>query len=75
MLEIMKHTKHIHGVNNLVQEINNIGQHRQECQTMEYDVQFSGCSCKITDTERKCMRKHSQIICMTAWNLFPKKGF
>ena len=33
----MKHTKHFHGVNNLVQEINNIVQHRQECQTMEFD--------------------------------------
>ena len=46
----MKHAKHIHGVNNLVQEINNIVQHRQECQTMECDVQFTCCSCKITDT-------------------------
>ena len=46
----MKHAKHIHGVNNLVQEINNIVQHRQECQTMECDVQFICCSCKITDT-------------------------
>ena len=45
----MKHAKHIHGVNNLVQ-INNIVQHRQECQTMECDVQFTCCSCKITDT-------------------------
>ena len=40
-------------VNNLVQEINNIVQHRQECQTMEYDVQFICCSCKITDTLAK----------------------
>ena len=40
-------------VNNLVQEINNIVQHRQECQTMEYDVQFISCSCKITDTLAK----------------------
>ena len=40
-------------VNNLVQEINNIVQHRQECQTMEYDVQFICCSCKITDNLAK----------------------
>ena len=46
----MKHAKHIHGVNDLVQEINNIVQHRQECQTMECDVQFICCSCKSTDT-------------------------
>jgi len=34
----MKHTKHIRSVNNLVEEINNIIQNKQECQTMEYDI-------------------------------------
>ena len=71
----MKHTKHIHGVNNLVQEINNIGQHRQECQTMEYDVQFIGCSCKITDTERKCTRKHRQNHMYDSMESLSKKRF
>ena len=33
----MKQTKHIRGVNNLVEEINNI-QNKQECQAMEYNV-------------------------------------
>ena len=54
----MKQTKHIHGVNNLVEEINNV-ESKQECQTMKYDIQFIFCSCKITEIERKCiMRKH-----------------
>ena len=72
----MKHTKHIHGVNNLVQEINNIVQHRQECQTMEYDVQFICCSCKITDTERKCIiRKHRQNHMYDSMAPLAKKRF
>ena len=54
----MKQTIHIHGVDNLVEKINII-QNKQECQTMEYDVQFICCSCKITEIERKhIMRKH-----------------
>ena len=55
----MKQTIHIRGVDNLVEEINNIIQNKQECQTMEYDIQFICCSCKITEIERKhIMRKH-----------------
>ena len=55
----MKQTKHIPGVNNLVEEINNNIQNKQECQTMEYDIQFFCCSCKITEIGRKgIMRKH-----------------
>ena len=55
----MKQTIHICGVDNLVEEINNIIQNKQECQTMEYDIQFICCSCKITEIERKhIMRKH-----------------
>ena len=54
----MKQTIHIHGVDNLVEEINII-QNKQECQTMEYDIQFICCSCKITEIERKrILRKH-----------------
>ena len=54
----MKQTIHIHGVDNLVEEINII-QNKQECQTIEYDIQFLCCSCKITEIERKhIMRKH-----------------
>ena len=44
---VMKQTKHICGVNNLVEEINNTIQNKQECQTMEYDIQFCYCSYKI----------------------------
>ena len=72
----MKQTIHIRGVDNLVEEINNIIQNKQECQTMEYDIQFICCSCKITEIERKhIMRKQTQKknICITAWNLLPKK--
>ena len=55
----MKQTIHICSVDNLVEEINNIIQNKQECQTMEYDIQFICCSCKITEIERKhIMRKH-----------------
>ena len=57
----MKQTKHIRGVNNLVEEINNIIQNKQECQTLEYDIQFISRSYKITEIERKCItRKHRQ---------------
>ena len=49
----MKQTMHICSVDNLVEEINNIIQNKQECQTMEYDIQFICCSCKITEIERK----------------------
>ena len=32
---------------------------KKKCQTMEYDIQFIYCSCKITEIERKhIMRKH-----------------
>ena len=55
----MKQTIHICSVDNLVEEINNIIQNKQECQTMEYDLQFICCSCKITEIERKhILRKH-----------------
>ena len=71
----MKQTIHICGVNNLVEEINNIIQNKQEYQTMEYNIQCICCSCKITEIERKhIMRKQTQKknICITAWNLLPK---
>ena len=48
----------IRGVDNLLEEINII-KNKQECQTMEYDIKFICCSCKITEIERKrMMRKH-----------------
>ena len=72
----MKQTKRIRGMNNLEEEINNIIQNKQECQTMEYDISFICCSCKITEIERKrIMRKQKKNICMTAWNLVAKKMF
>ena len=44
-------------VNNLVQEINNIVQHRQECQTMEYDVHLF-----LFVKLRIVLRKHRQKL-------------
>ena len=68
----MKQTIHICSVDNLVEEINNIIQNKQECQTMEYDIQFICCSYKITEIERKhFMWKTQKKACMTAWNLLP----
>ena len=67
----MKQTIHIHGVDNLVEEINFI-QNKQECQTMEYDMQFICCSCKIAEIERKhFVWKTQKKTYMTAWNLLP----
>ena len=47
-------SKYLLFVDNLVEETNNI-QNKQECQTMEYDIQFICCSRKITEIERKHM--------------------
>ena len=48
----MKQIILIRGVDNLVENINII-QNKQECQTMEYDIQFICSLCKITEIERK----------------------
>ena len=48
----MKQVILIRGVDNLVEKIKII-QNKQECQTMEYDIQFICCSCKVTEIERK----------------------
>ncbi|RMX58467.1 hypothetical protein pdam_00020879 [Pocillopora damicornis] len=45
--------KYLLFVDKLVEEITNIIQNKLECQTMEYDIQFICCSCKITEIERK----------------------
>ena len=81
----MKQTIHICGVDNLVEEIR-ITQNKQECQTMEYDIQFICCSCNITEIGRKhIMRKHrkkhmydsmepigvfSFIFCIASYSIF-----
>ena len=53
--------KYLLFVDKLVEEINNIIQNKRECQTMEYDIQFICCSCKITEIERKhIMRKQKK---------------
>ena len=50
-------SKYLLFVDNLVEETNNI-QNKQECQTMEYDIQFICCSYKINEIEKKhIMRK------------------
>ena len=71
----MKQTIHIRGVDNQVEEINNIIQNKQECQTMEYDIQFICSSCEITEIERKRVKNTEKNLCMTAWNLLPISVF
>ena len=54
----MKHIKHISGINKLMEAILNIVQNKQ-CQTMEYDIQFTHCSSETPENERKrIIRKH-----------------
>ena len=61
----MKHIKHISGVNKLVEAIHDIIQNKQQCQTIEYDIQFICCSCEISENERKNMaRKHRKQTCI-----------
>ena len=71
----MKQNIHIRGVDNLVEEINFI-QNKQECQTMEYDIQFICCSCKITEIERKhMMRKRRKKNLYDSMEPVTKKRF
>ena len=54
-----KQTKHIRGVNNLVEEMNNIIKEKEGMSDYEYDIQFICFSCKITEIERKrIVRQH-----------------
>ena len=70
----MKHIKPISGVNKLVEAIHDIIQNKQQCQTVEYDIQFICCSCDISENERENMtRKQKKNMYMTAWNLLQKK--
>ena len=63
-------------MDNLVEEINNIIQNKQECQTMEYDIQFICCSCKITEIERKhIMRKQKKKHMYDSMEPVAKKRF
>ena len=62
-------------MDNLAEEINNI-QNKQECQTMEYDIQFICCSCKITEIERKhIMGKHRRKNMYDSMEPVAKKRF
>ena len=68
-------SKYLLFVDNLVEETNNI-QNKQECQTMEYDIQFICCSCKITEIERKhIMRKHRKKHVYDSMEPVAKKRF
>ena len=63
-------------MDNLVEEINNIIQNKQECQTKEYDIQFICCSSKITEIERKhIMRKHRKKYVYDSMEPVAKKRF
>ena len=73
----MKQIKHICGVNNLLEEITNIIQNKQECQTMEYNIQFFCCSYKITEIfgRKRIMRRHRKKHMYYSMESFlPKKG-
>ena len=63
-------------MDNLVEEINNIIQNKQECQTKEYDIQFISCSSKITEIERKHItRKHRKKYMYDSMEPVAKKRF
>ena len=63
-------------MDNLVEEITNIIQNKLECQTMEYDIQFICCSCKITEIERKhIMRKRRKKHLYDSMEPVAKKRF
>ena len=63
-------------MDNLVEEITNIIQNKLECQTMEYDIQFICCSCKITEIERKhIMRKQKKKHMYDSMEPVAKKRF
>ena len=53
----MKHIKHVSRVNKLVEAIHDIIQNKQQCQTVEYDIQFICCSCDISENERENMTR------------------
>ena len=68
--------KNIRGVNNLLEEINNIiNEKERNVQAMEYDIQLICFSCKITEIERKrIVRKHrKKTYVWQQGSCFPKK--
>ena len=72
----MKHVKHISCVNKLVEAIHYITQNKQQCQTIEYDIQFICCSCEISEKEGKNMvRKHRKKHVTDGMELVAKKRF
>ena len=72
----MKHVKHISCVNKLVEAIHYITQNKQQCQTIEYDIQFICCSCEISEKEVKNMvRKHRKKHVTDGMEPVAKKRF
>ena len=71
----MKRIRHI-SVNKLVGVSHDIIQNKQQCQTIEYDRQFTCCSCEISVKkwkEKYGEKTQKKNMYMIAWNLLPKK--
>ena len=73
---VMKHIKHISGVNKLVEAIKNSIQNEQQQESIYYDIQFICCFCDITENERKSiMRKHRKKHMYDSMEPVEKKRF
>ena len=72
----MKHVKHISCLNKLVEAIHYIIQNKQQCQAIEYDIQFICCSREISEKEGKNMvRKHRKKHVTDGMEPVAKKRF
>ena len=72
----MKHVKHISCVNKLVEAIHYIIKNKQQCQAIEYDIQFICCSCEISEKEGKnIVRKHRKKHVTDGMEPVAKKRF
>ena len=70
----MKQTKHICGVNNLVEEMNNVESKQEWLWNRIYNL--FAVHVKLLKLKGNASWENTEKdICMTAWNLFPKKGF
>ena len=73
----VKHTKHINGLDALVDMItNSLNINIQLIETLKFNIQFIKCSSKLTESERKClMRKHRRKHYYDTMEPLAKKKF